>query len=90
MTTETVAVQIAASKLCLRMGEAFKNEAGRGEAFDECVNGVLDKGEAECKFQPYPTSHYGTIKRCIQEANIPIALREDKLEFGLGGPDGYM
>ena len=90
MTTETVAVQIAASKLCLRMGEAFKNEAGRREAFDECVNGVLDKGEAGCKFQPYPTSHYGKIDRCIREANIPIALREDKLEFGLGGPDGYM
>ena len=29
MTTETVAVQIAASKLCLGMGEAFKNEAER-------------------------------------------------------------
>jgi len=50
MTTETVAVQIAASKLCLGMGEAFKNEAERGEAFDECVDDVLEKGEAECKF----------------------------------------
>ena len=90
MTTETVAVQIAASKLCLGMGEAFKNEAERGEAFDECVDGVLEKGEVECKFQPYPTSHYGKIDRCIREANIPIALCEDKLEFGLGGPGAYM
>jgi len=89
-TTETVAVQIAASKLCLRMGEAFKNEAERGEVFDECVNGILEKGEAECKFQPHPTSHYGKIDRCIREANIPILLREDKQEFGLGGPDAYM
>ena len=62
MTTETVAVQIAASKLCLRMGEAFKNVAERGEAF---VDGILEKGEAECKFQPYPTSHYDKIDRCI-------------------------
>ena len=64
-TTETVAVQIAASQLCLRMGEAFNNEAERGEVFDECVDGILEKGEAECRFQPYPTSHYGKIDRCI-------------------------
>jgi len=89
-TTETVAVQIAASQLCLRMGEAFNNEAERGEVFDECVDGILEKGEAECRFQPYPTSHYGKIDRCIREANIPIVLREDKMEFGLGGPDAYM
>ena len=62
-TTETVAVQIAASNLCLRMGEAFKNEAERGEVFDACVDGILEKGEAECKFQPYPTSHCGKIDR---------------------------
>ena len=46
MMTETVAVQIAASKLCLRIGEAFKNEAERGEAFDECVDGILEKRNA--------------------------------------------
>ena len=27
------------------------------------------------------------IDRCIQEDNVPIALREDKLEFGPGGSD---
>ena len=32
----------------------------------------------------------GKIGQCIREANIPILLREDKLEFGLGGPDAYM
>ena len=32
----------------------------------------------------------GKIDQCIREANIPILLREDKLEFGLGGPDAYM
>ena len=89
-TTETVAAQIAASKLCMRMGEAFKNEAERGEVFDECVDDIIEKGEAECKFQPHPASHYGKIDRCIREANIPIVLREDKLEFGLGGHDAYM
>ena len=26
----------------------------------------------------------------IQEADVPIALREDKLEFGQGGSDPYM
>jgi len=30
------------------------------------------------------------IDRCIQEDNVPIALREDKLEFGPGGSDPYM
>jgi len=30
------------------------------------------------------------IDRCIQEDNVPIALREDKLEFGHGGSDPYM
>jgi len=72
------------------MGEAFKDEAKHGKAFDECVDGILEKGEAECKFQPHPTSHYGKIDWCIREANIPIVLHEDKLEFGLGGPDAYM
>ena len=32
----------------------------------------------------------GKIGQCIREANIPILLREDKLEFELGGPDAYM
>jgi len=78
--TETVAVQIAASELCSRMGEAF----------DECVSGVLEKGEAECQLKPYPSGHHGKIDRCIPEANIPIALCEDKLEYGHGGSDAYM
>jgi len=90
MMTETVAVQIAASVLCSRMGEAFEDERSRGKAFDECVSGVLEKGEADCELKPYPSGHYGKIDRCIQEANIPIALREDKLEFGHGGSDAYM
>ena len=89
-TTETVAVQIAASELCSRMGEAFEDEASRGEAFDECVSDVLEKGEAERQLKPTPFSHYGKIDRCIQEADVPIALREDKLEFGHGGSDAYM
>ena len=90
MTTETVAIQIAASKLCSKMGEAFENEAERGEAFDECVNGLLEKGVAEHKLQPHPASHWGTVDRCILEASIPIALREDKVEFGPGKSDAYM
>ena len=89
-TTETVAVQVAASDLCCRMGEAFNNEKERSEAFDQCVSGVLEKGEAECQFKPTPFSHYGKVDRCIQEADIPIALREDKLELGYGGSDAYM
>ena len=48
-TTETVAVQIAASELCSRMGEPFEDEASHGRAFDECVSGVLEKGEADCE-----------------------------------------
>ena len=83
-TTETVAVQIAASELCSRMGEPFEDEASRSKAFDECVSGVLEKGEADCEL------NYGKIDRCIREANIPIALREDKLEYGHGGSDAYM
>jgi len=89
-TTETVAVQIAASVLCSRMGEDFEDETSRGEVFDECVSGVLKKGEVDCELKPYPSGHYGKIDRCIREANIPIALREDKLEFGHGGSDAYM
>ena len=89
-TTETVAVQIAASELCSRMGEPFEDEASRSKAFDECVSGVLEKGEAEHQLKPTPFGHYGKIDRCIQEANIPIALREDKLELGHGGSDAYM
>ena len=83
-TTETVAVQIAASELCSRMGEPFEDEASRSKAFDECVSGVLEKGEADCEL------NYGKIDRCIREANIPIALREDKLDLGHGGSDAYM
>jgi len=79
-----VAVQIAASKLCLRIGEAFKNKAEYGEVFDECIDSILKKGEVECKFQPHLILHYGKINQCIQEANIPILLHKDKLEFGLG------
>ena len=90
MTAETVAVQIAASELCSRMGEPFEDEASRGRAFDECVSGVLEKGEADCELKPYLSGHYGKIDRCIREANIPIALREDKLELGHGGSDAYM
>jgi len=90
MTAETVAVQIAASELCSRMGEPFEDEASRGRAFDECVSGVLEKGEADCELKPYPSGHHGKIDRCIREANIPIALREDKLEYGHGGSDAYM
>ena len=89
-TAETVAVQIAASELCARMGEAFGNESSRGKTFDECVNGVLGSGEADFNLQPDPVGCYGIIDQCIREANIPIALREDKLELGLGGPDVYM
>ena len=89
-TTETVAVQIAASELCSRMGEPFEDEASRSKAFDECVSGVLEKGEAEHQLKPTPFGHYGKIDRCIQEADIPIALREDKLDLGHGGSDVYM
>jgi len=84
MTTETMVVQIAALKLCLRMGEAFKNKAEHGKDFDEYIDGILKKGEVECKFQPYLISHYGKINQYIQEANILILLCKDKLEFGLG------
>ena len=89
-TTETVAVQIAAWELCSRMGGAFEDETSRGEVFDECVSGVLEKGETDCELKPHPLSRYGKIDRCIQEADVPIALREDKLEFGQGGSDPYM
>jgi len=86
-TTESVAVQIAASELCVRMGEAFEDEKKRSLAFDECVNGVLESEVAEFKLQPDPISH---IDWCIQEANVLIALCEDKAELGLGGSDAYM
>ena len=89
-TTETVAVQIAASELCSRMGEPFEDEASRSKAFDECVSGVLEKGEVGCQLKPYPSGHHGKIDQCIREANIPIALHEDKLEYGHGGSDAYM
>ena len=88
--TETVAVQIAALELCSRMGEPFEDEASRSKAFDECVSGVLEKGEVGCQLKPYPSGHHGKIDQCIREANIPIALREDKLEYGHGGSDAYM
>jgi len=90
MMAETVAVQIAASELCSRMGEAFKDERSRGKAFDECVSGVLEKGETDYKLKPYLSGHYGKIDQCIQKAHVPIALREDKLEFGQGGSDACM
>jgi len=51
---------------------------------------VLEKGEAERQLKPTPFDHYGKIDRCIQEADILIALREDKLELGHGGSDAYM
>jgi len=51
---------------------------------------VLEKGEAECQLKSTPFGHYGKIDRCIQEADIPIALREDKLELGHEGSDAYM
>ena len=89
-TTETVAVQIAASELCSRMGEAFEDERSRSEAFDECVSGVLEKGVVEDYLRSSPFGRCGKVDRCIQKANIPIALREDKLEFGHGGSDAYM
>ena len=73
LATETVAVQIAASELCSRIEEPFEDEASRGRAFDECVSGILKKGEVDCKLKPYPSSHYDKIDQCIQEANIPIA-----------------
>ena len=89
-TTETVAVQIAALELCSRMGEAFEDERARSKAFDECVSGVLKKGVVERYLKPTLLGRCGKVDRCIEEANIPIALREDKLEFGHGGSDAYM
>jgi len=68
MTAETVAVQIAASELCSRMEEAFEDEISRGKAF---VDGILEKGKADCELIPYLSGHYGKI-----EANVLIALRE--------------
>jgi len=64
-TTETVAVQIAASELCSRIGKPFEDEASHGRAFDKCVSGVLEKGEADCELKPYPSSHHGKIDQCI-------------------------
>jgi len=72
------------------MGEAFEDETSRGKAFDECVNGVLKKGVVERYLKPTLLGRCGKVDRCIEEANIPIALREDKLEFGHGGSDAYM
>ena len=89
-TTETVAVQIADWELCSRMGGAFEDETSRGEVFDECVSSILEKGETDCKLKPHLLSRYGKIDRCIQEADVLIALREDKLELGHGGSDPYM
>ena len=89
-TSETMAVQIAASELCSRMGEAFEDERTRSKAFDECVSGVLEKGVVECYLKPTLLGRCGKVDRCIEETNIPIALREDKLEFGHGGSDAYM
>jgi len=72
------------------MGEAFEDERSRSEAFDECVSGVLEKGVVEDYLRSSPFGRCGKVDRCIQKANIPIALREDKLEFGHGGSDAYM
>jgi len=52
MTTETMVVQIAALKLCLRMGEAFKNKAEHGKDFDEYIDGILKKGRSNVNFNP--------------------------------------
>ena len=89
-TTATVAVEIAAWNLCSRMGGAFEDEGSRGKAFDECVSGVLEKGETDCELKAHLLNHYGKIDRCIQEADVLIVLCEDKLEFGHGGSDPYM
>jgi len=89
-TTETVAVQIAASELFSRMGGAFEDKTSCGKVFDECVSGILEKGETDCELKPHPLSHYSKIDWCIQEADVPIALRKDKSEFGQGGSDPYM
>jgi len=59
------------------MGEVFEDEASRGKAFDECVSGVLEKGETDCELKPYPSGHYGKIDQCIQEDNVLIALRQN-------------
>jgi len=71
------------------MGGAFEDETSYSKVFDECVSGILEKEETDC-VKPHPLSHYGKIDRCIQEADVLIALREDKLEFGQGGSDPYM
>jgi len=89
-TTETVAVQIAAWELCSRMGGAFENGTSCSKVFNECVSGVLEKGETDCELKSHLLSHYGKIDWCIQEAHVPIALHKDKLEFGQGGSDPYM
>jgi len=52
MTTETMVVQIVALKLCLRMGEAFKNKAEHGKDFDEYIDGILKKGRSNVNFNP--------------------------------------
>jgi len=72
------------------MGGAFEDEGSRGKAFDECVSGVLEKGETDCELKAHLLNHYGKIDRCIQEADVLIVLCEDKLEFGHGGSDPYM
>ena len=72
------------------MGGAFEDKTSCGKVFDECVSGILEKGETDCELKPHPLSHYSKIDWCIQEADVPIALRKDKLEFGQGGSDPYM
>jgi len=72
------------------MGEAFEDETSRSEAFDECVSNILEKGVVERYLRSTPFGRCGKVYRCIREANIPIAIREDKLEFGHGGSDAYM
>jgi len=89
-TTETMAVQIVTWELCSRMGGAFEDEISCGKVFDECVSGILEKGETDCELKPHLLSRYDKIDRCIQEADVPIALCKNKLEFGQGESDPYM
>ena len=48
------------------------------------------EGKTDCELKAHLLNHYGKIDRCIQEADVLIALRKDKLEFGQGGSDPYM
>jgi len=90
MTTDTVAAKVAAKDLCYTMGDSFETEEERGIAFDHCVSGVLEKGKAGYWLSSDSVIHGGKADRCIQEAKIPIALRQHELEFGSGGADAYI